>query len=87
MTIIEAIKSGQPFRRRGSAITYASLGPGISSVIRPMFTREELLADDWEIEEEKVTITRKQLIGAIYEVGTMTGAESGQVAKLLGFKE
>ena len=58
MNIIEAIKSGRPFRRK----------IWIQDYFRPIdgyrtYTLDEgsLTADDWEIEEEFLTITREDL--------------------------
>lgn len=79
MTIIEAIKSGRRFRRKGAkewyyvdtdlddedAVVCFKDGDEDSSV--PMYV-PELLADDWEVEEEQVSITRGKLERALDRV-------------------
>ena len=69
MTLIEAIKSGRPFRRceghwhsdgTSWVRTRALGGPAIDGK-----WLEDILADDWEIQEPKVEITRAQLKAAI----------------------
>ena len=57
MNIIDAIKSGKPYRRKNSLETFT---PGDEYD----FAYSEVLADDWEIESEPVTITREQFDGA-----------------------
>lgn len=59
MTIIEAIKSGRPFKRSSWNRDF----------IRPPFVNlnlpaEDLIADDWEVESTPVTITREQFDAA-----------------------
>lgn len=65
MNIIEAIKSGKPFRRQGHAHWMQTSGdyvrvhePDGPSMVE--FDRRDLLADDWEISEPTVTITAKK---------------------------
>lgn len=53
MNLIEAIKSGKPFRRPGRDWTPR------------LFSPADVLADDWEIQEPTVTITRAQLNQAV----------------------
>lgn len=79
MTLIEAIKSGRPFRRKSwpkgwrceytTAFDSKSLpdfwilhddGEFPSHLFAGTGKRETLLADDWEIQEPTVTITRTQ---------------------------
>lgn len=79
MTIIEAIKSGKPLRRRNKTFSYVSgsgmgeyrtyIAPGtpmspeyLLEVIK--LSKEDVLADDWEVEEKKVEITRDKLMNA-----------------------
>ena len=59
MNILEAIKSGKRFRRKPSI-------PGTVSWIGPLdvtthwdesFFLDDILADDWEVEEKQVTVT------------------------------
>lgn len=72
MTIIEAIKSGKPFRRKGEKNWY-----GNSPDAAKMFHIESMnvfchyasiIADDWEVEEKKIEITHSQLLKAIAAV-------------------
>jgi hypothetical protein len=56
MNLIEAIKSGKLFRRKSQ--------PNQDFWFRPMdshsFTQDEILAEDWEVEEIEVTINKKE---------------------------
>lgn len=56
MTIIEAIKSGMPFSRKGHNTLYLAKGD-----LYLAFQIEDILAGDWEVEEEKIEITKSQL--------------------------
>lgn len=58
MTLIEALKSGRPFRQ----ISYRQC-PWFAAGgdLGYRYDKEQILADDWEIEEEKVTVTRSQV--------------------------
>jgi hypothetical protein len=74
MTIIEAIKSGKRFRRKSEA-TYRGFAKPYdcrneSALLRSddediALTIADLIADDWEVEEKKVEITRTQLTQAV----------------------
>lgn len=55
MTLIEAIKSGRPFRRKGHAWFVG---------MPDLFKIGDVLADDWETQEQTVTITRTQFLEA-----------------------
>ena len=67
MTLIEAIKSGRPFRRKsvlscwygvvGDVVKYQ---PGMSDAYVANLKVEDILADDWEIQEPTVTISASQ---------------------------
>lgn len=63
MTIQEAVRSGKVFFRRGDPDEFypSSFDASEGSY---SFTYAELLADDWEIEEKKVEVTREQLAKA-----------------------
>lgn len=63
MTLIEAIKSGRPFRRKNSwgETPWRNAKDGA-------FIADELLADDWEIQEPTVTISRALLFEALGEI-------------------
>lgn len=67
MTIIEAIKSGKRFKRKKDSfgiwieavMSDGNYFKGSSSLgLLPC----EILADDWEIEEEKINLTKAQVI-------------------------
>lgn len=64
MNIIEALKSGKRFRRRRwiesghLPSTYWTPASDISTL---NLRTEDILADDWEVEENKATITEEQL--------------------------
>ena len=60
MNLIEAMRSGKPFKRKGHTHWYLSNKPG--SILYELDLRyEDALADDWEIKEKTVTITESQL--------------------------
>lgn len=80
MNIIDAIKSGKPFRRPGVPTINVS-----NALISHNFYKQDLLADNWEIEEEKITITKKELDSACNQVLDYYDFEL--LAKYLGFKE
>lgn len=63
MTLIEAIKSGKPFRRKGSAD--AQWFTPFEYSVCGNFMYRDILADDYEIDEPKVTVTRGQVEAAI----------------------
>jgi len=54
MNIIEAAKTGLPMRRKGWNNWYKNAGCIAYKV-------EDIPADDWEVDEPKVTITRRKL--------------------------
>lgn len=64
MNLIDAIKSGRPFRRPGYTWSTAQdefeFGVGSWTNFRPC----DIVADDWEIQELTVTITRTQFWAA-----------------------
>lgn len=89
MNIIEAAKSGRDMRRVVIFCGFPS-----HKITKPAdsdsFSREDIMADDWEVEEETVTITRGQLAAAIVAYGESDVRRTlliGFVAKKLGFKE
>jgi hypothetical protein len=61
MNIIEAIKSGRRFRRRGQP-RYLELFHDIDLCLSAV----DITADDWEVEEKKVMITQEQLFKAYW---------------------
>lgn len=82
MTLIEAIKSGRPFRRtsyshRGSLGAWLEIRkvPRGDTVLwieqdqsEGAFSVDDVLANDWEIQEPTVTITRTQFWKAVESV-------------------
>lgn len=81
MNIIEAIKSGKRFRRKGWEIWSAGeesivgythgliVGPKTMVQTTGIFLqKEDILADDWQIEEKVVEITESQLSDAIMQL-------------------
>lgn len=92
MTIIEAIKSGRPFRRKGDGSWYCDHDRSDCA----MFRVPDILADDWEIQEPAVTITRSQFNEAVrsipcHEIHGRTGPEwivnTAELARKLGLEE
>lgn len=56
MNIIEALKSKKDFKQKSDSYIFRSNKSDFSS-----FTAKEILADDWEIVEKKIEITRNDL--------------------------
>lgn len=72
MTIIEAIKSGERFRRKLAVENWRGNPPGANTDspfkgYSDSFNYCDIIADDWEIEEKKVTITRQSFLKAYSE--------------------
>lgn len=75
MNIIEAIRSGRPLRRKSLSDHCGSNGEGyvcpdllLHSRLWPSaLTVADILADNWEIQEKKVEVTRKQVSDAIID--------------------
>lgn len=65
MNIIEAIKSGKKFKRKQDK-------EWCSTMYRSAFSTEYILADDWEVEEEKIPVSLSD-IEEIYVLGSMHG--------------
>jgi hypothetical protein len=63
MNIIEAIKSGKRFKRK-QWDNLAAIFDYCFYEDYKCFLKEDLLADDWEVEELSVTITRDKLTEA-----------------------
>jgi hypothetical protein len=82
MTLIEAVESGKPFKRT----CWSSYERMDKRNILGLST-EDILADDWEIQEEKIEITREQLRWAYHEAPSDDpDKEFSEMARLLGFK-
>ena len=57
MNIQEAANSGKRYRRKGEQYWYEA----VQNYPDYVFPMRAVLADDWEVEEKSVTITRQQL--------------------------
>jgi hypothetical protein len=90
MNIIEAIKSGKRFRRKGNL---KWVHPFDCNEGAYCFSVNGLIAEDWEVEEKKVTITAEQLetaFNAALRPEILTGSFYNileELKKELGFKE
>lgn len=80
MNIIEAIKSGKPFKRHAWSYFRSY------SNSERIFSMEDVLADDWEVEEPGVLLTRMQIYVACIRAGLLS-ADSDEVRTELFFKE
>jgi hypothetical protein len=87
MNLIEAVRSGKPFKRK--IWNNPSFYPSFELAVNEL-SSSDILADDWEIQEEKIEITRKQLRLAYNKVfSSVSGIETvcfKQLARELGFK-
>lgn len=76
MSIIEAIKSGRPFRRQGGSwlrkAPFGNFWEHLSSEGKwaqtSFIVPDAIVADDWEIQEPSVTITRTEFYKAAQEL-------------------
>jgi hypothetical protein len=70
MTIIEAIKSGMPFKRSKHVSYYTKEWIKGTGIFKECIVLDDadFLADDWEVEDKKVEITRTQLEQACIKV-------------------
>jgi hypothetical protein len=88
VTLIEAIKSGKPFRQTGTTIWWryfqdnkeayleAVSGLPVGVVAKSLFLTPGLLGHEtWEIQEPTVTITRRQLWEACESAWMLTTPE------------
>lgn len=94
MNLIDAIKSGKPYRRQGESDWVLKWDGCFSEWLRyencrATFTAGDILADNWEIQEPTVTITRAQLEKAITQwIHEVDGLNiSDGIASRLGFPE
>ena len=76
MDLISAVKSGKPFKRKGDEGSYRLTGHltyscgkngAIYGVGTRVFSVEDILAEDWEVEEAKVEITESEFHEAVRE--------------------
>lgn len=88
MNIIEAIKSKKNFKRKKHILWVCDLKPGVD-----IFDKEDILADDWEIEpepEQKIDLSWKEIKNAFMvatpAIWQLSPYERDLKARL-GFKE
>jgi len=91
MNIIEAVKSGKPFRRRSASrderMWYKN-PPRMIDNMSYTIPVDDIIADDWEIQEEKIELTAEQIRKAFRKAGYATCTPRQDVIlKQLGFKE
>ena len=100
MNIIEAIKSGKRYRRKEEpvkilTINSARCGPTLKQswyeaapdTTHYVFLTRDVLADDWEVESEPVTITREEFDAAwskIWPNDPQFDSERNLIAEELG---
>lgn len=68
MNLIEAVKSGKRFRRAVNPKGFERHWMSSEADHYNHVTREDIVADDWEIEERKIEITESQLNQILNEV-------------------
>ena len=101
MNIIDAIKSGRPFKRSGwddsmwcqveennegcEAIFFVTT---VGTLSREFLSyKDDLCADDWEVQEDGITLTKSQVRKALRDAtGTVNIAKERKLFDLLGFK-
>lgn len=88
MNLIEAIKSGRPFRPKGRNWAWVFVKDGLlkyqlasGDFVEQPLVVDQIIADDWEIQEPAVTITRTQYWDAVRETAT-----PGGLARKLGLE-
>lgn len=101
MTLVEAIKSGKRFRRKGWAAWFngnesimgysygLALGEKTDVCVTGIFIKtEDVLAEDWEIDPPmRIEITREQLEEAMSEIGVFSSTDApARLTRRLGFK-
>lgn len=64
MTLIEALKTGKKIRKKSSGLYVNKDYPSVQ------FTIDDVLADDWEVEQTPVPVTREQFDSAWYKAKT-----------------
>lgn len=79
MNIIEAIKSGKRFRRKTYDIWWDAVIKSYASQTATFnLMPADLIAEDWEIEEEKIEVTKTQLYEAyMNSLGSYSGMCGG----------
>jgi hypothetical protein len=103
VNLIDAVKSGKPFRRKGwgGDCFFTTLGTSIGERIEArLYDRsnywtmnaEDVLAEDWELQEPEVRITRTQFWEAVEHAFrcpvtcSPAGGELMKLAKRLGLE-
>lgn len=94
MNIYEALKSGKRYRRPPGKkydpnFWYPALCPSYVAdrTIRTMFTFEDMLADDWEIEETPVLVDAKKFDAAWKRAMKKTGATDITYGNFQSFRD
>lgn len=87
MNIIEAMKSGKPFKRRGWD-DYIFIDDAYFLKNPDSLKKEFLLADDWEVQEPQCTISQKEFWQAVVQAQQSGDAKTlvFRLAKLLGLE-
>lgn len=81
MNLIDAVKSGRPYRQKGNV---PWIDPNFDT--DPLFETREILADNWEIQEPSVTITRTQFISAFGQMYCQPPWDRREVDSLFGIE-
>jgi len=87
MNIIDAIKSGKPFKRTNIIMDWLKANRYDEILGLSVF---DIIADDWEIQEKQITISESQLEDVIKQSLIKLGSSSSNfiehIKKELGFK-
>ncbi len=67
MTLIEALKTGKPFRPKQQVATYCSTWYEPNNEMYGLF-RQDIVNNDWEVKEPTITITKDQLGRAYFDM-------------------
>lgn len=92
MTIQEAIKSGKSFKRPGKKHVFtAEEVDGEYSRQFHKFSVEDVLSEEWEIEQQEIALTADQILNAMNEASSAVRMDdqvswTGTLLKKLGFK-
>lgn len=84
MNIINAIKSGKNIRRP-SYDEYCYVPHAVND--RVCLTKEELLAEDWEIEEQKIELSWEQIHKAMREYFCIPPYVNGEIKSMVKLKK
>lgn len=103
MNLIDAVKSGKAIRRKGKD-TWLSREPGGFNTIRGYMSAdfflseavikiEDILANDWEVEDEKISLSWDEIEKAVVFAtkrtrhGAIDCIDANRMKKELGFNE